>query len=351
MEFATSSDPIVNLAFWTGIAVIFIIIFMVLYVIFLRYMLIREERRRKLFLDVWRPILIRSLESIPDVLPPVKKKDWPVLFNLWNHFHESLRGSAKDNLNEIARKAGMLPVAGSLLKKRKVKSRLAAITTLGLLRDKTVWEEIKNSSVDEHPSVSLAAMRALIRIDEERAMPFIIPLISARTDWPPARVANILHEASPHVICVALADAILHSPEPHIPLLIRYFETIACDSSTVVLRQAIEKFPNAAVISACLHAFKSPDALDIVRKNLTHAAWHVRVQAVRALGRMGLVYDKYILINMLCDQQWWVRYRAAQALSSLPFISTVDLEKIRDEQADRYAKDILIQVIAEKKMV
>lgn len=350
LEFVTSSDPIVEFAFWTGIAVLALVVLMVLYVLFLRYKLLREERRRKRLVEIWRPLLIQSLESVPDNLPPIRRKDWFVLFNLWSHFHETLKGQAKESLNEIARRAGMPTMALRLLKRRKIRERLGAIVVLGFLRDKSAWEEIKDVAVDENPYLSMAAVQAMMRIDEEEAMPFIMPLIGSRNDWPVARVAGILLEARPEIVCPVLGDALRHFPESHVPRLVRYLGVMACDLSTAILRQVMEKYPTEPVIAACLQSLKNPDALDLVRKHLTHAAWHVRVQAVRALGKMGLIHDKYILVNMLSDTQWWVRYRAAQALASIPYVSMDDLERIGQEHPDRYARDIVTQVIAEKKM-
>jgi hypothetical protein len=45
-----------------------------------------------------------------------------------------------------------------------------------------------------------------------------------------------------------------------------------------------------------------------------------------------------------------VRYRAAQALAELPFLGRAGLERMRDEAGDRYAADMLTQVMAEKEM-
>ncbi|MDX1252442.1 MAG: HEAT repeat domain-containing protein [Gammaproteobacteria bacterium] len=350
MGFVTSSDPIVELAFWTGIAVLILVILMVLYVLFLRYKLFREERRKKRLVEIWRPLLIGSLDAIPENLPPVGRKDWTALFNLWSHFHEALKGQAKESLNEVARRIGMPGMALRLLQRRNARDRLAAIVVLGFLRDKSAWEDIKKVAMEETSYVSMAAVQAMVRIDEEGAVPFIMPLIGSRSDWPVARVAGILLEARPEVVCPALGHAVLHFPKNQVPRLVRYLGVMACDSSTAVLRQVMEKYPTEPVIAACLQSLKSPDALDLVRKHLTHAAWHVRVQAARALGRMGLIHDKYILVNMLSDTQWWVRYRAAQALANLPYVSMDDLEKIKQEHPDRYARDILAQVIAEKRM-
>ena len=54
-----------------------------------------------------------------------------------------------------------------------------------------------------------------------------------------------------------------------------------------------------------------------------------------------------MLESLLDDKEWWVRYRAAQAIASLPFLGPNQLRQIRDRQTDRYAGDMLQQCFAE----
>jgi HEAT repeat protein len=80
---------------------------------------------------------------------------------------------------------------------------------------------------------------------------------------------------------------------------------------------------------------------------LAHPAWYVRMQAAKLLGRMGRAEDAGRLETLLADEEWWVRFRAAKALVRLPGLGPRDLEHIRMRLLDRYARDILGQVIAE----
>ena len=77
--------------------------------------------------------------------------------------------------------------------------------------------------------------------------------------------------------------------------------------------------------------------------------WHVRMHAATALGRFGGEPEIEILTLLLKDREWWVRYRSAQALASMPFLNIQNLEVIRDSINDKFAKDILNQVITEKR--
>jgi HEAT repeat protein len=85
-----------------------------------------------------------------------------------------------------------------------------------------------------------------------------------------------------------------------------------------------------------------------VRPLLGHYDWQVRVQAAKALGRIGAVEDVGRLAALLSDREWWVRYRAAQALLELPWLGDPELAALQASLTDRFAADILAQAIAEQ---
>jgi HEAT repeat protein len=72
------------------------------------------------------------------------------------------------------------------------------------------------------------------------------------------------------------------------------------------------------------------------------------VQAASALGRIGADEDRALLIKMTGDSNWWVRYRAAQALANMPSVGISELKALAQNATDRFAANILAQVIAER---
>jgi len=62
------------------------------------------------------------------------------------------------------------------------------------------------------------------------------------------------------------------------------------------------------------------------------------------LGNSDDVND---LLPLLTDQQWWVRYRAAQAIGELLRRDKDKIASLSQAQTDRYATDMLAQVVAE----
>nr|WP_308633763.1 HEAT repeat domain-containing protein [Massilia sp. YIM B02769] len=101
------------------------------------------------------------------------------------------------------------------------------------------------------------------------------------------------------------------------------------------------------VVIAALRSVRTPETIADVRALLAHEDWQVRVQAARALGRIGERADAERLVALLGDAQWWVRYRAAQALLELPALSGADLAALHASLTDRFAADMLAQAMAE----
>lgn len=349
MDFAASSDPILHFAFWSGVVAAALTLLLVLQIILMRFKLNYRERRKNRFLSVWQPLMVQSLAENIQHYPPIHKADIAEFINLWNHFQESLRGESKECLNQLARAVSIDQMALKLLRHRSVTEQLLAIMTLGHLRDKSAWKVLSGLIQDSNPVISLAAARALMQIDASAAVCLFMPLLGVRTDWPASKIAAILKEAGASVISEPLAELIRHAPVQQLPGLIHFLDLSYAELGASLVREILETSTNTQVIAACLLAMRDARNLDLARKQLKHPDWPVRVQAAAALGRIGSAADRESLLSLLQDPQWWVRYRAAQALSNLPFVTLSQLQQLQAEQTDPYARDMLQQVIAERR--
>jgi hypothetical protein len=79
-------------------------------------------------------------------------------------------------------------------------------------------------------------------------------------------------------------------------------------------------------------------------------SWQVRTQIARVLGIAISPGQEHLLISLLSDEVWWVRYRAGRSLARLPFLSTDELWRLRSLLTDQFAQDILDHVVAELKL-
>jgi HEAT repeat protein len=329
-------------------------------VLILRARLLIRERRRRKFLSVWQPILMKSIEAASSDVPQLDRRDLLDFLLLWNHLHESLLDEAKDHLNQTASSLSIDQTCLQMLRGN-LRERLLAIVTLGHLREFAAWDELSRITQNEDALLSVAAARALVMIDASKAVPQLIPLLARRPDWTASSVARVLKTAGANAIsdpiaCAAIASAMEDTKKipdrereaiNYTARLIHYLD-LAHDTSALPAAHTIaESSHDPEVLAACLRLLNRAEDLEIIRGCLTHEDWRVRVQAAVALGRVGVAEDEGRLIPLLSDKQWWVRYRAGQALSRLPRMREPRLKVIQTEQSDPFARDMLAQVMAE----
>ena len=325
--------------------------------------MLRERRRQRLFV-VWQPILANAVESPTADLPRLARRDLPEFLFLWNHIQDSLLDEAKDHLNQIGKALNLQQAALRMLRHGNLHERLLAILTLGQLHERSAWDQLLTTARQGSALLSVAAARALVMIDPNRAVPELIPLLMTRPDWPASRIAHMLQMAGPDVISDQIANAVLKSAlaersevdgegehAPNDPArLIRYLELTYNISALPAARTIAASSHDPEVLAASLRLLNGAEDLPIVRKCLSHQDFRVRVQAAAALGRIGEDQDEELLVPLLSDTEWWVRYRAAQSLTRLPHMQGPRLKTIQATQANPFARDILAHVIAEAEL-
>ncbi|KFI06617.1 HEAT repeat domain-containing protein [Massilia sp. BSC265] len=343
---AGASDPFVTAAVWTGTVALILTLLLALQIVLLRMGLRRRERRAARAVARWRPLLNQAIVGEEPELPPLRKSERLPFLHLWAHLQGSLRGEAGEALNDVARRLGVDRLARGMLARGARDERLLAALVLGHLRDRAAWPALLPLASAPDSVLSLTALWALVRVDPEAAADYLTPLFIERDDWALSHVAGILQQASSPVAQV-LARILPQLAEERLPRALRIAESLRVSLPAGVLADALRS-PSSAVVIAALRGVLTPETLEDVRALLGHEDWQVRVQAARALGRVGQRGDAARLTALLGDPQWWVRYRAAQALRELPLLSRADLEAVRASLSDRFALDMLDQVLAEE---
>ncbi|HYA20718.1 MAG TPA: HEAT repeat domain-containing protein [Burkholderiales bacterium] len=331
-----------------GVAIVGITLLLLVQTILLRMQLIMRQRREQRLAELWQPLFAQSMTALPQSLPPIGKSDWDSFLKLWNSTQESLTGEAKHKLNQLAWACGVNHVAQRLLSQKSMRARLMAVITLGHLQEKNAWARLKSIANDPHPLLSLAAARALVQIDAKAALVDLLPLFTSRHDWPLNKIASMISEAGADAVTGPLTQAVETAAPEDFPRLVRLLNVAHSEQALPAIRRILQSATDDRVISSCLQALTDPEDVGLARTYTRHPSWFVRVQAVSAVGRIGSREDRDALIAPLSDSVWWVRYRAAQALAGLPQVTLDEVRQIRDKIGDRFAKDILTQVIAEK---
>jgi HEAT repeat protein len=282
---------------------------------------------------------------MPASLPPLRRTERLPFLRLWAHLQGSLRGEANEALNEVARRLGIDAYARGLLVRGNRPARLLSALVLGHLHDRAAWPALLRMAGQPDNTVSLTALWALVRVDPPAAADYMVPLFIAREEWALSLAAGILQQAS-EPAASALTRLLPQLKEDKLPRALRIAEALHLALPATVLGTALRS-PAMPVVIAGLRGVRTPETLPEVRSLLAHADWQVRVQAARALGRVGERADAERLVQLLGDREWWVRYRAAEALLELPALSRADLDALRASLTDRFAADMLSQAMAE----
>lgn len=330
-----------------GVVLTALYLLVVLQLFIVRFTNSAKARRRERIEQEWLALLVEESDVLPTALPELRQRDIIPFITLWNQLQESFVGDIKKHLNEVGRRVGVDAMAHRMLESRRLSDRLLAVSTLGHLHARDSWDALVEMMADRDGLLSLAAARALTRIDHVAALPVILPLAARRDDWSRNYVVGMLSDLGADVVSKPLTDAALALPPDQAHRLVQYFTVAHVSDAVPVVRTIIGRTQNVECVAACLRVFADVDHLDTVREYLRHQAWQVRVQAVNVLARLGSTADFDAIVPLLSDPEWWVRYRAAKALCALPGVELSALRRLSTRHDDAFARDMLVHVLAE----
>ena len=302
----------------------------------------------------WWPIIARAtmtdeLAKKSDLLA-LRRGSRTKLLREWCRFRTLVRGNSSISLGLLAKELGLLRVARRLLCRRSVSNKLLAIQALGFLRDLESWNEIEALLKHKNITISITAATALVYINAIAAIRLIIPMIGKRPSWPRTQIGRILNLAGPDAVTGPLCRAIESADSGEAVCLLQFYESAFMNDIDSLVAQLLISRCEPDLIAAALKSVRGQLPNRMIEGLAKHKAWFVRMQAANLLGRFGRREDYRILEPLLSDTEWWVRYRAAQAITKLPFLGPNALRKLRDRQQDPYARDILRQALAEAGM-
>lgn len=343
----TFSDPYLELAAWIGLAALLLTLWLFLVIVYLRLRLRKNVRQETLFIALWRPLLIEAVSDENfQAFPELPLRDQLLFLKLWNYLQESLRGSASDRLNDVARRLKCDVAARTLLENGHRAERLLAILTLGHLRDQASWGALKRHAAGADPLTSMHAARALIKIDPLLGTQWLFLLLLKRQDWDITQIANFLGEAQ-KAFWLQLIKNIHKVDQQDWTRALQLADAIHLQLPLNTLLFVIRTCKSADTLVAALHLASDSQLLPVVRTYLDHPHWQVRVEVARYLSHFGDDDDILSLQKLLHDPQWWVRYQAAQSLASIPFYGYAQLQALRAATAEALAIDMLDHVLAE----
>ena len=347
MPFAIPSDDVLRWAFWSGVTVS---LFTVLLLVLISLLRLHSEWQRRCRLRTerrWQPVFFARLSGHTPPLPPIALTDKVSVLELWLQTLEMIKGPSRYTLQLLGIELNFPRTALGLLRSSRLRDQLLGTAVLGHLGDHPVWGDIAPLVRDPHPVLSLAAMRSLLQIDPRRAAPILMEHMLLRDDWSIRQVIAALQDVDGAILVPSVLHALRMAREEHLPRLLPVVALVPPSDVWPRLMPLLEHTQSPDILSAALKACRHPYNLPMIRGLVSHSFWSVRAQAMSALGRLGGREEMPLLIAGLADREWWVRYRAARALVSLPVIPHAELQGLLSELSDPFAADILQQALAE----
>ncbi len=317
-------------------------------ILVMRKLMTRRERNHQRAAAAWHTVLAAADAGAPVKVPSLPRRDVTGFLEVWNELHAAHPGDRGDGLLRVAAEVGLDRHLLHLLEHGGFHTQVVAIIALGHLRNRDHFALVARFIDDKSPIVSLCAARALMQMDPSSAVSMFVPQIVSRDDWSEGRIAAILHETSTPAVSKELSLATLRANADVAPRLVRFLAAVSPEEAAPVIRSILATPADDHLISTCLQVMSHTADLDSVRPLLKHPRWHVRMHAAAAIGRLGIPGDEKLLVDMLSDEQWWVRYRTAQGLLNLLLLDESRVRSIRDAHPDRFARDILDHVLAER---
>lgn len=341
----------VTIAKWVALTTLCLALVVLLAILVLRRLADARQRRDRAAYQRWQAVFERALagDALSSLPTTVDAGELAGLLEAWNALHERIAADQAQPLRALGQQLALSGRCAHLLR-GSYHDRALAVIALGHLQDKQGFALVEPLLHDRSPIVSLCAARALSMIDPSQAMSRFIPLIVDRPEWTPGHVARILSENGEYVAVRELSNALLHASAETSVKLLRFLNDIDAQQSAQVVHRLLNEPVDDQVLSACLQVLHDRNDLPRVRQLLAAQRWHVRMHAASALGRLGTADDQTLLEPLLADPVWWVRYRAAEAIAALPGVGLSGLQATQTRVSDRFGRDIIAQVVAEKRM-
>lgn len=277
----------------------------------------RRSRRREDLRKALLPALMRG--ETPDVRPSRLTRS--VAATLTLELAELVRGSDRDALLRAATSAGAGDELARRLRSRHAQDRLMAAEGLAMFPEHSD-DVTRVALADPVPDVRLGAALALAQEGRAPAVGRLIRALGIGTSENSLLVVSLMRDlvkTDPHAVEALLFD--LDLPDAaKLAATEALAESGAVDHAPLVawMAEAAGDDPELRPrIIRALGRLGHPAGHDAVLAALDDSIWQVRAAGAEAAGRSALKTAIPRLAELLGDEEWWVRFRAGEALSRL----------------------------------
>lgn len=259
--------------------------------------------------------------SDADVLD-LRCKGPDVLSQLTTELIALVRGEERAELVATATRLGVPATYRRHLKSGPARARMVAAEMLSYFPDDHCTVALEGALDDRDSGVRLTAALALANSDRAPPAQLLVERLGLGTDENSMMIVTLMSE-----IARERPDEVRSLVEQDgIPVAVRAAAIEALTSSgdyslvgliTKLAVAADQDAPELPRYLRVLGAFQHPAALPAITRGLAAPAWRVRAAAAESAGRIGLYQSTQQLERLLDDDEWWVRFRAGEALVRL----------------------------------
>ncbi len=325
-----------------------LVVLMVLALLLLRWRRWRQQPRWAAFEARWRPLLMGcALGDAPQApLPPLAARErWPWM-RLWLQLHMSLQGPSRQRLAALGRSLGVGELALARARSPHPSERWMGLHALGFLQDAAHTPLLLQALSAGGPPERVYAARALLEIDEARHAATVAQALLACPDLEMSLVSVMLKPFR-RALQAGLPSPSAQAQTAASLAWLRLARALGLQLPQPMLAPFLAPEQDPEVLMAALRLVQGEQGTAVVAALAQHAHWPVRAQVARALADIGTRAELPLLVRLTADAQWWVRYRAAQALLRLPGMDPAQALQQVQAHGDRYALDMLQAVLAE----
>lgn len=261
---------------------------------------------------------------------------------------------------KLAPLTGTFPFVGSELshlRSRSWEKRLRAAEALGYLGNDTSLPALMNSLRDDVLSVRYAAAQSLARLGCQDAAEPILRALDVPGEVSQRRVAEVLMVMGPRVTDPMIA--LLSHPtinETALAIAARVVGSLKIQRGLHPLRQLLtHPSPNVRLNAVRSIASIAPhgdhSTISAIAAIAEDPSWEVRNAVMQALGKLGAADQVPLLLQGLSDQEWWVRYSAAEALHGIGESGVAELRNAAEHHVDAYGRDMSRQILQQHAII
>lgn len=197
--------------------------------------------------------------------------------------------------------------------------RMEAAVALGSAEDPRALRPLVEALEDDHFAVRAAVVRALVRLQDARAVPAILDHVAdpepfVRTEARKGAAQFDLQEAKPYLV-----NALRRHPDVRVRLLAceRLAEHLDADTVEVLLDATSDRDPVGRFAVAAVASLPPEQATQAFLRGLKHQDYLVQVASIRALADAGAPEATEALVKMLDAQVPEVMVAATEAMHRL----------------------------------